>query len=80
MKTIFIKTENSKINESNKIFLNLSPKLNLRSLNKHIALQNLSVYYTRENIRQHYRNNKLKAKAPTWNGDFELPDGTSNLY
>ena len=30
----------------NQIVLTLSQRLGLRSLNKHVALQNLSIYYT----------------------------------
>ena len=32
------------------------------------------MYYTRKNIRQQYKNNKLKMLAPAWNDEFELPD------
>ena len=39
MKIIFMSTENSKTNEPYKFVLNLS-------LNKQVALQNLSFYYT----------------------------------
>ena len=46
METIFINTENSKTNEPHKFVLNLSQKLGLRSSNKDVALQNLSIYYT----------------------------------
>ena len=48
----------------------------LRSLNKYVALQNLSNYYTWGNIRQQYKNNKLNMTAPTSNDDFELADGS----
>ena len=54
-------------------------RLVLRSSNKHVALQNLSIYYRWKNIRQHYKNNKLKIIAPTWNDDFELPDGPHSV-
>ena len=50
METIFMNTENSKMNETNKFVLNLSQRLDLRSLNKHVALQNVSIYYTLKNI------------------------------
>ena len=30
-------------------------------------------FYTWKNIRQQYKNNKLKIIAPNWNDDFELP-------
>ena len=41
-----------------------------------MALQKLSIYYTWKNIRQQYKNNDLKIIAPTWNYEFELPDGS----
>ena len=28
-----------------------------------------------ENVRKSYKNNKFKISAPTWNEEFELPDG-----
>ena len=43
MGTIFMSTENSKTNEPHKFVLNLSHILDLRSSNKHVALQNLSI-------------------------------------
>ena len=67
--------EKGKTNEQQKCFLNLSQKLDLRSSRKHVALQNLSIYYTWKNIRKQYKNNKLKIIPPTWNDEFELPDG-----
>ena len=67
--------ENSKTNEPHKFVLNLSQKLHLRGSDKHVALQNLSIYYTWKNIRKQYKNNKLKIIAPTSNDEFELPDG-----
>ena len=36
----------------------------------------MSIYYTYKNIRQQYKNNKLKIIAPTCNDEFELPDGS----
>ena len=47
-------------NEPHKFVVNLSQRLNLRSSQKHVALQNLSIYYTGENIRQQCKNNKYK--------------------
>ena len=72
-------TENNKRNESHKFVLNLSQRLDLRSSNKHVALQNGSIYYTWKNIRKQYKNNKLKIIAPTWNDEFELPDGSYSV-
>ena len=43
-------TENSKMNKPHKFVLNLSQRLDLRSSNKLVALQSLSVYFTSKNI------------------------------
>ena len=74
METIFMNTENSNTNEPQKSVLNLSQRLDLRSSDKHVTLQNVSIYYTWKNIRKQYEN-KLQIIAPTWNDKFELPDG-----
>ena len=79
METILVNTENSKRNESYKLVLNLKQTLGLRSSNEIVALQNLSFYDTWENIKQQYKNNKLKIIAPTWNDEFELPDGSYSV-
>ena len=51
MEAILINTENRKTNEPHKFVLKLSQRLGLRSSNKDVALQNLSVYYSWKNIR-----------------------------
>ena len=61
------------------LFLNSSQRLNLKKSNKYVVLQNLSIYYTWKNIRKQYENNKLKIIAPTWNDEFELPDGSYSV-
>ena len=73
METIFMNRENSKTNESYKFVLNLSQRLDLRSSDKLVALQNLSIQYTWKNIRKQYNNNKLKIM------EFELPDGSYSV-
>ena len=45
-------TENSKMNEPHIFVLNSSQRLYLRSSNKHVALQNLSIYYTRKKYKK----------------------------
>ena len=50
METIFMKNENSKMNQLHKFVLNLSQRLDLRSLKNNDTLQNLSTYYTWKNI------------------------------
>ena len=79
METIFMNTENGKTNEPHKFVLNLSQRFDLRSSDKRVALQNLSIYYTWKNIRKKYKNNKLKIIAPTWNDEFELLDGSYSV-
>ena len=68
--------ENSKTNQIHKFVFDLSHRLDLRSSIKPVALQNLSINYTWKNIRQQYKNNKLKETTATWNDEFELPDGS----
>ena len=57
----------------------LSQKLDLKSSNERLTLPELSIYYTWKNIKKHYKNNKLKIIAPTWNAEFELPDGSYSV-
>ena len=77
MKTIFMNTKNSRNNEPQKFFLNVFEILDLKSSNKHIALQNLSIYYIQKKIQDNSTKNiKLKIIAPTRNDLFELPDGS----
>ena len=45
MKKIFMNIENSKTNKPHKFVLNVSVGLDLRSTNKHVSLQKLSIYY-----------------------------------
>ena len=79
MGTIFMNTENSKTNEPHKFVISLPKRLDLRSSNKHITLQNLAIYYAWENISKQCKNNKLKIIAPIWNNDFELLDGSYSV-
>ena len=71
--------ENSKTNEPHKLILSLPDKLNLKNPNKNIALGNLSIYYTWNNIKSTYNNNKFKISAPIWNDTFYLPDGSYSI-
>ena len=62
--------ENSKTNEPQKFVLILSQRLDLK---RHVALQNLTIYFTWKNRRQQQTNNNFKIIAPTWNDEFKLP-------
>ena len=44
-----------------------------------MALATLSIYYTWKNIKSEYNNNKFKISAPTWNDEFNLPDGSYSV-
>ena len=79
MDTIFMNLENSKKPKPHILILKLTNKLDLRIGKKVIALSNLSVYYTWKNIKSSYNNNKFKISAPTWNDEFELPDGSYSV-
>ena len=72
-------SENSKRSKSHVLTLKLTNELDLRLGEKVIALSNLSIYYTWKNIKSSYNNNKFKISAPTWNDEFELPDGSYSI-
>ena len=79
MDTIFINSENSKTLKPHILTLKLVNKLDLRFGEKVIALSNLSIYYTWKNIKSTYNNNKFKISTPTWNDEFELPNGSYSV-
>ena len=72
-------TLNSKTNKSNKFTYQFTDKLNLKNPNKNMALANLSIYYTWKNVKSEYNNNKFKISVPTWNDEFNLPDGSYSV-
>ena len=69
METIFMNTKNSWTKESKKFIYYFTDKLN-----KNIALDNLSIYYTCKNIESAYNKNKSKMSALLWDDEFDLPD------
>ena len=79
MDTIFMNSENSKTSEHNVLVLKLTDKLDLRRGQKTVALSNLSIYYTRKNVKSSYNNNKFKISASTWSEDFKLQDGSYSV-
>ena len=70
---------NSKTPNPHRLLLNLSDEINLKKSDKYAALSNVSIYYTWKNIKKSYKNNKSKISAPTWNEEFELPDGSYSV-
>ena len=73
-------SKNSKTPKPQILLLKLTNKLDLRIGKKVIALSNLSIYCTWKNIKSPYNNNKFKISSPTWNDEFELPDGSYSVF
>ena len=61
MDTIFMNSEDNKTSDPYRLLLNLSDK----TINKYIALSNLTIYYTWKNIKKLYKNDILKISAST---------------
>ena len=72
--------EYHKTSEPHVLILKLTDKLDLRRSEKIITLSNLSIYYTRKNIKSSYNNNRFKISAPIWNDKFELPDVSYSVF
>ena len=68
-------SENSRTFEYHVLVLKLTGKLDLRGGQKSISLSNVSIYFTRNNIKNSYKNIKFKISAPRSSDNFELPDG-----
>ena len=77
MDTIFMNSENSGTSEYH--ILVLKPTDKLEEVKKSVTLSNLSIYYTRKDIKCSHNNNKFKISAPTWSDEFELPDGSYSI-
>ena len=69
-------SENNKISEPH---VKLTDKSDLKRGEKNVALSNLSIYYTRKNIKNLRSYNQFKISSPTWDDKFELPDGSYSL-
>ena len=66
IETMFMNSKKSKTSYPYRLLLNLSNRINLSRSNKYIALSNLSINYTRKNMKNSYKINKFKISAPTW--------------
>ena len=74
MDTIFMNSENSRTLEPHILKLKLTDNLDLRLDKKVIALSNVSMYYTWNNIKSSYNNNTFKISTPTWNSVSDIQD------
>ena len=61
--------------------MDVTDKLKLKNPNKNMALANLIIYYTWQNIKSEKKKkkNKFKISAPTWNYTFDLPDSSYSI-
>ena len=60
MDTIFMNSKNSRTSDSHRLLINLTDQINLKRSDKYVTLSNLSVYFTQENIKKSYKNDKFK--------------------
>ena len=72
MDTIFMISRNSKTSDPHRLLLNLLNKIYLKNRDKYVALSNVRIYYTWENIKKSRKNKKFKLPTATWNEEFEL--------
>ena len=79
MDTIFTNSGIRKRSKPHLLAWRFTNKIESRIGKKVIALSNSSIYYTWKNIKSPYNNNKFKISAPTWNDEFELPDGSYSV-
>ena len=76
MDTIFKNSENSRTSEYQVLVLKLTYKLDVKRVQKSVALSNLGIYYTWKNIKSSYNNNKFKISTLTWSGTSSLNNGS----
>ena len=79
METIFMNSENSKTSKPHKFRLDLTDKIDLIDPKENMALDNLSIYYTRKNIKSEYNDNRFEISAQIWNDTFDLPDRSQSI-
>ena len=60
MNTLSMNSKNGKTSHPHRRLLNLTDKINLKRSDKYVALSNLSIYYTCNNIKESYKGNKFK--------------------
>ena len=70
---------NSRTFDPHRLLLNLLEIINFKKVVNILLYQILAFYYTWKNIKNWYKNNKFKISAPTWNENFELPDGSYSV-
>ena len=79
MSTTFMNSESSSTSDVHRLRLNLTDNIDLLRGDNRVALSNLSIYYTWNNIKKLYRNNKFKISGTTGDEEFELLDGSFSI-
>ena len=69
-------TQKSKTSDPHRLLLNLTDKIKLKISDKYVVLSYLMIQYTQKNIKKSINKVKNNKFAPTWNEEFELPDGS----
>ena len=69
-------SEKNKASKPHILILKLTDKLYLRRGEKILLYQILVFTIHEKNIKSSYKSNKFEVSAPTWNDEFELPDGS----
>ena len=70
MHTIFLNFQDNKTSDLHRLLLNFSDKIDLKRTDKYVILSNLSMYYTRKNIKCRTKTIRLK---------YQLQSGMKNL-
>ena len=65
MSTILINSKIRIYSDAVRLRLNLMDKIDLQRDDNFMELSNLSIYYTRKNIKKSYKNNKFKISGTT---------------
>lgn len=76
MDATFVNSENSKTSDVHRLLVNISDKIDLKRIDKCVALSNLNIYSRWKNIKKSHKKNKFKKTAPTWNEKVEISDGS----
>ena len=69
-------SEKNKASKPHILILKLTDKLYLRRGEKILLYQILVFTIHEKNIKSSYKSHKFEVSAPTWNDEFELPDGS----
>ena len=77
-KGIILNSTNSKTSDTHRLLLNLADKVNLKRSDKYVALSNLTCTIHGK-IWKKIRQEQNKISTPTWNEEFELPDGSYSI-